>query len=474
MIHLNRDLVQQLEIVNLLSCQTKPLSSKEISKSIGEITSSTVLNYCKILKEEIETIYPDNDLRMSIDNQGIFLENRGVTLTKLKNYLLSSDLSYQILYAVLIQNKVDTYWFCLSHGTSHSTLRRKIGSINSDISKFGFHIYCANNFFIEGEEIKLRNFFSIFLWIIHRKFSDIPDISSKNFYLDLADSLLTTNAAFSYEPELLSFFLYTTDLRVKNGHIIEQTEENDIFLRNYICNKPMALSYWQESDYTFMRFSYFSHILKDPEDLDYLASLSLSSIEDKLIEDWIKCFNQTFGTVSPANLDFVRKILKRNIISERMLKISTNLIPLFVYDDFNIFKKEYKFFCKKFDGFFRKLYKRYPELNNEFYRNFCFYICLVVLPPEQIRPKIKVFCLTDYTYILNRMFEYTLETKLVNQYILEFSNDPDDADLIISNLTMPDNLKHELDDRHFLLLENPFSDQNLDTISKAMTTISLQ
>lgn len=81
---------------------------------------------------------------------------------------------------------------------------------------------------------------------------------------------------------------------------------------------------------------------------------------------------------------------------------------------------------------------------------------MIVNPPEETIPKLKIFCLTDYSYVLNKVFERTLKTKFTNRYLLEFLSAPDDADLIISNLVIPNSLKDKFSDRQFLLLENSF------------------
>ena len=474
MVHFNKELVQQIEIINILSSQTEPLSSKKISEYVGDVTPSTVLNYCKMLKDDIERMYSKKELNLFIDKQGIFLENKGVTLTKIKNYLLSSDLSYQILYAVLTQDKVDTYYFCLTHGTSHSTLRRKIRSINSELSKYGFHIICANNFAIKGDEKKLRNFFSVFLWGIHRKFSDMPNVPNKDFYLNLAKTILNSSDPFSYESELLSFFLFTTNTRVENGHIIKNVQGNDAILENYRCTKPKALSHWNFSDYVYTHFSYSSYYFKDIKDLEYLDSVTLSAPEQKLLDDWVEIFINIFGSISWQSIDFIKKLLRRNLISERVLKISTNLIPFFSSDDFNTIKKDHFFLERKFEVFYTELCNTHPHLNSDYYRYFYFCICLIVNPPEETIPKLKIFCLTDYSYVLNKVFERTLKTKFTNRYLLEFLSAPDDADLIISNLVIPNSLKDKFSDRQFLLLENSFCSQHLNIIEKVMSTIALE
>ena len=474
MMGFNKELIQQIEIINILSSQTKPLSSKKISEYMRDATPSTVLNYCKMLKDDIERMYLKKELNLFIDKQGIFLENKGVTLTKIKNYLFSSDLSYQILYAVLTQDKVDTYYFCLTHGTSHSTLRRKIRSINSELSKYGFHIICADNFAIKGDEKKLRNFFSVFLWGIHRKFSDMPNVPNKDFYLNLAKTILNSSEPFSYESELLSFFLFTTNTRVENGHIIKYLIENDVILENYRCTKPKVLSHWNFFDYVYTHFSYFSYFFDNVKELEYLDNFTLSNFEKKFLEDWVEIFINIFGSTSWQSIDFIKKLLRRNLISERVLKISTNLIPFFSNDEFNTIKKGYFFLEWKFKFFYTELCNVYPHLNNDYYQYFCFCICLVVNPPEKTLPKIKIFCLTDYSYVLNKVFERTLETKFINRYLLEFLSTPDEADLIISNLMVPDCMKNKFGDQYFLLLENSYCSQHLDIIEKAMSTIALE
>lgn len=472
MISLDRNITVKLELLFLLNDQEAPISSTQLSRLLEPISSATILNYCRELQDSINELYPEELLRLNINESGIYLKNEGTSLLALTNCLLTSDLSYQVIVEVYNNKEVNSLQFCQKYGTSLSTLRRKIRALNQEIASYGFYISSSDRFFIKGDEIKLRNFYAIFLWSIHRKFSSIPLTMELNHYIDLSKGLLRTGRRLpKTQTELLSFFIYATDIRVKNKERIPFTPERQALLQHYEMQKHAALEYWQDSDYFFTHFSFLSYIFAEAEDLEFFDPFPLSTDEADFIQEWISLFEAHFHRLSVKDRRFLHLILKRNLLSERYLEIESNLIPFFVYDDFKGFKTHYKVFLSAFEAFYDQLLEKYPACDTHFYYEFCFYNCLFFVPFKKILTEIKIFCFTDYSYILDNLFKKALQTNFSGRYQLQFVDTVEAADMIIGNLNFGEDVKQMGNKKDFLVVDVPFSYQSIAALEEKLALI---
>ncbi|EOH90871.1 helix-turn-helix domain-containing protein [Enterococcus pallens] len=472
MLSLDRNITVKLELLSILNKQDVPISSNQLSQLLEPISSATILNYCRELQDTIDELYTEDQLRLLITETGICLKNGGTSLIALTNFLLTSDLSYQIIIEVYNNKEVNSLKFCQEYGTSLSTLRRKIRALNQEIAPYGFYISSSDRTFIKGDEIKLRNFFAVFLWSIHRKFSSIPLDMELNHYIALSEIVVGKNKRLPQtQTELLSFFIYATDIRAKNKERIPFTQERYELSRHYPIKKMSSLDYWEDFDYFFTYFSFFSYVFIDINDLAFLEQLPLSAAEEHFMTVWVALFERYFLQLTDKNSRLLKQILKRNILAEKFLHIEDNLIPFFVYDDLNGFKEQYKSFKSTFDLFFSELIDRYPQGNTDFYYEFCFYNCLFFVPLEKMLTEIKIFCFTDYSYILDNIFKKALLTNFNDKYRLIFVDDLNEADIIIENLGFSEDHLPLEPSKEYLIIEAPFSSQSIAVLGEKLAAV---
>ena len=151
-------------ILFALEEETHFISSRELTRIIGNYSQSTIKKICRELQEELEKTYPADLATLIIDQRnGIkLLRKPFINYQKLLSSIFSAELGYELLQQLLLKRTISTLAFCNSHYISESQLRRKIKDINASLKKHKIYISLSTDITIVGEEYRLRSFFFVF------------------------------------------------------------------------------------------------------------------------------------------------------------------------------------------------------------------------------------------------------------------------------------------------------------------------
>nr|WP_249641456.1 MULTISPECIES: helix-turn-helix domain-containing protein [unclassified Enterococcus] len=374
-----------------------------------------------------------------------FNRNNQVSNLKLIEFIISSDLAYEIIQEICLKRNVSTTQFCLEKHVSLSQLRRKIKEINDSLKKFELHISIATNMKIIGNEFKIRTLFFNILFLVHRKITNLRWVVNQEEYL------VQTRKIFNYldlkindayiDAIAISYFI--NSISIKNNHYLDQTIENNFYFKEIkVKEKPEFLKHWSNSEWKFMILSIF---ISDPSTIDSvikLAPLEEISMPINALK-WIKIFEAEVSKINPAQKNIIYFRFYKHLVAKQVLQLSDYLLSFSHPFDYDFIEKNYPLFVKKFNQIWQIFSQQADDyfLSN-YFKAECMILSFTLLPQQTYFPKIKLYLYSEYTAPFNTYVQEQIRTYFSNRFNLEFVENQRSAQIIISteddlNLQLP-------------------------------------
>lgn len=455
------------------------ISSRELTQIVGDYSQSTIKKICRELQEEIEQTYPTDVSTLIIDQRnGIKLTRQpSINYQKLLATIFSSELGYELLQQLLLKRSISTVAFCNSHYISESQLRRKIKEINSSLKKHKLRITLSNEITISGEEYKLRSFFFVFLFTIHRQFSFISWIENKAAINQLSEQIVADLSLESNSQtiEILSIWVFIINSAVKYGWPLTYDDSEKQILESFVLPKrPPLLTDWKNEDWQLLVIAIYSSDI-----IDFHLQVNLSSLEKVLpLQDadvWIELFEEKFLPLTDIQKEFIYKKFVKQLLANHFFEPDENSLNNFTTHYSDELKTLYPILFDKYDSLWQAFIQKTSESTYEYFRIESLLLCFYLVPKKIFFPRIKIFIRSDLTFLYTKHIEFRVSTRFCDQYFIEFTTDIHQADIILSTTSL-----NELDDYvtnfknlvPIILINSKISENDFSKIEEALIQLT--
>ncbi len=427
-------------ILYTLEEHTDFISSRDLALTIDECSQSTIKKLCRELQEDIDTAYPNDLMTLIIDQRnGMKLIHKPyVNFQNLLAMIFSKEIAYELLQQLLLHRTILTADFCDTYFVSESQLRRKIETMNDSLAKHDITISLSKNITLLGEEHRLRAFFSSFLFSIHRQFSHIAWIESKDDYRQTAEIVaqalsLKTD---SQTSEILAIACFITMDAIEKHWTLFFNEKEQKLLDSLVWPTcPSELSDWRKDDWQFLVLMIYTsdiidlHLQMNLQELEKLTSLGDAAI-------WIDLFEQEFLPLTDIQEEIVYKKFVKQVLAYSFFKSDEVFLTNFSEKDVGDLKKDYPVFFYKYD----ELWLRFLQEASEpavytYFQTKSLMLCFYLVPKEIYFPQIKLFMRSDLDFLNTKHLEFRVNTRFCDKYALKFVADIHQADIILSTVS---------------------------------------
>lgn len=427
-------------ILFALEEETQFISSRELTQIVGDYSQSTIKKICRELQEEIEQTYPTDISTLIIDQRnGIKLTRQSsINYQKLLASIFSAELGYELLQQLLLKRSISTVAFCNSHYISESQLRRKIKDINASLKKHNIHITLSNDITISGEEYKLRSFFFVFLFTVHRQFSFISWAKNKSTVIQLSEQIASQLAieADSRTIEIIALWVFITISAMKYGWALTYTEQEQQILESFAMPKrPAFLTDWKDEDWQLFVMAIYSSDI-----IDFHLQVNLASLEQVLplqdAEIWIELFEEKFLPLTDIQQAFVYKKFVKQLLANYFFEPDENSLNNFTKRYSEELKTLYPILFDKYNSLWKIFLQKTSETSYEYFQIESLLLCFYLVPRKIFFPRIKIFIRSDLTFLYTKHIEFRVSTRFCDQYFIEFTTDIHQADIILSTAAL--------------------------------------
>ncbi len=427
-------------ILFALEEETEFISSRELTYIVGDYSQSTIKKICRDIQEDIESLYPSDLVTLIIDQRnGIKLIRKPyVNLQKLLSTIFSAELGYELLQQLLLQRTISTIDFCNTYYISESQLRRKIKEINASLVKHDISISLSSTITIFGEEHKLRAFFYVFLFAIHRQFSHIEWIENKEDFATVATQIaqeleIETD---SRTIELLSIWCFITRASIKSHlSIIFNENEQQILQSISLPQRPDFLTDWMEEDWQLLVVAIYASDI-----IDFHLTVNLQQMEEVTHLDdasiWITLFEYHFLPLTDVQQEFVYKKFVKQLLSYYFFEPDENVLNNFTEQYAEELKVDYPLLFSKYEFLWDQFIEKVSEPAYEYFHIESLLLCFYLVPNEIYYPQIKLFIRSDLTFLNTKHLEFRVSTRFCDKYSLKFTRDIHQADIILSTVSV--------------------------------------
>jgi hypothetical protein len=455
------------------------ISSRELTQIVGDYSQSTIKKICRELQEEIEQTYPTDVSTLIIDQRnGIKLTRQAcINYQKLLATIFSDELGYELLQQLLLKRSISTLTFCNSHYISESQLRRKIKEINSSLKKHNIHVTLSNEITISGEEYKLRSFFFVFLFTIHRQFSFISWAENKETINQLSEQIASYLAidSSSRTIEMLSLWVFIINSAMKYDWQLMYDEHEKQILESFaIPKRPAFLTDWKDEDWQLLVMAIYSSDI-----IDFHLQVNLASLEKVLplkdAEIWIELFEEKFLPLTDIQQEFIYKKFVKQLLANYFFEPDENSLNNFTTRYSDELKTLYPILFDKYDSLWQEFIQKTSESTYEYFRIESLLLCFYLVPKKIFFPRIKIFIRSDLTFLYTKHIEFRVSTRFCDQYFIEFTTDIHQADIILSTTSL-----NELDDYvtnfknlvPIILINSKISENDFSKIEEALIQLT--
>ncbi|MBO1305946.1 helix-turn-helix domain-containing protein [Enterococcus sp. 669A] len=426
------------KIIDTLDRRTRPFTYKELAEALQSSSVTTLQATCKELAELMEQLYPDHSCSLVIQK-----ENHGTTLTFLRSsdnlqvfydYLYSSDLAYEILQTLLFERQTSTVLFCMDHGLSESSLKRKIKDINRELLDFDLRITCAKQLSLKGPEAKVRAFYYIFLRSVHRQFFTIPGMQNLATDYQLATKL-TEYLGVSGDLTLVERFAYwvlITRLAISKGKKL-QLSQADLTVMDTLAfpEQPAFLLNWSTQDWNFLLTVVYCSLSENFQ----LPLKTESSLEAPQQQSWIQLFQAYFRSLTPEEEQLIHTKLNQLAMTVHFFPLSsTFLTTLQAFVGLDELTEMYPLYLQRFEAFWQEWSSQLSRPELEMFRMFSLATCISIMPMDQLLPEIAVYVYSETSDSFKQYLRIKLNFYFSNRYALKFVEIPEAADLLIGTI----------------------------------------
>ncbi|EOH93570.1 helix-turn-helix domain-containing protein [Enterococcus pallens] len=456
------------KIVDALDQQSQPLTYKELVDIVQTSSVGTLQVICQELADLMEQLYPDRSCSIAIQK-----EKQGTTLTLFRSsdnlqlfydYLYSSDLASEILQTLLLKRKLSTVLFCINHGISESSLKRKVKDINREISDFDIRITCAKQLSLKGPESKVRAFYYIFLRSMHRQFFTIPNMTTLDTSYQLAEDIakyLNVSGDLTL-VERFAYWVLITQSALAKGKILQlsKADLSRMNLLNY-PEPPAFLVHWSTQDWNFLLTVVYCSFSENFQ----LPIKPEQSVPAPALQDWVRLFQEYFRPLSVEEEQFIYRKLDQLTLTLHFFPLkSTFLATLQAFVGLDDLTEMYPLYLKRFATFWSEWSKQLSDPELEMFRMFSLSICISVMPMDKLLPEIAIYVYSENSDSFKQYLKVKLNFYYSNRYALKFVETPEEADLLLS--TVPFYQKQPAPQQKHLIVRARISQKDLDNIEK--------
>lgn len=467
---LDKNTLLKRKIIDTLDEQPHPLTYKELAEIIQTSSVGTLQGICQELTELMEQLYPDRSCSVIIQK-----EKRGTTLQLIRSsdnlqlfydYLYSSDWAYEILQTLLIERKTSTVLFCMNHGLSESSLKRKIKEINLEILDFDLRITCAKQLSLKGPESKIRAFHYIFLRSVHRQFFTIPAMKNLAAYHQTAvdiSNYLGVSEDLSL-VERFSYWVLITHLARSKGQNLKLSP-SDLRIMNTLDfpEQPTFLTHWLTEDWNFLLAMVHCSLSENFQ----LSLKSEQLVIDSPQHTWLQLFQKYFRWVTEEEKQFIYVKLNQVTMTMHFFPLSsTFLTTLQAFVGLSDLTEMYPLYFQHFDAFWVEWSQEFPELAEDMFRIFSLSTCISIMPMDELLPEIAIYIYSETSDSFKQYLKIKLNYYYSNRYALKFLDNAKDADLLIS--TVPIDRKNAAPQQKHLVVRARVSQKDLDNIAECL------
>lgn len=427
-------------ILFALEEETQFISSRELTQIVGNYSQSTIKKICRELQAEIEMAYPSDLATLVIDQRnGIKLIRKPfINYQKLLAAIFSAELGYELLQQLLVSRSISTISFCQTHYISESQLRRKIKDINASLEKHEIYISLSTDITIVGEEYKLRSFFFVFLFTIHRQFSHIGWSKNKDSVMLIAEQIASHLAIDTDHQtlEILSIWLFITMTAIKGHWKLIYTEQEANMLNSFLMPEcPALLTDWQKEDWQFLVISIYASDI-----IDFHLQVNLEAVKKELpLQDaaiWIDLFEEIFMPLTDIQQEFVYKKFVKQLLSHHFFEPDENILNNFTKGYSDELKDLYPVLIDKYDTLWRRFTHDVETNSYEYFKIESLLLCFYLVPTKIFFPKVKIYIHSDLTFLYTKHIEFRVSTRFCEKYFVEFTSDLHKADIILSTVSL--------------------------------------
>lgn len=156
---------RKLELVRILSSETRYFSVKELSEQLN-ISNKTLVRTVELLKEDMESwtshaeILEKNILGYSLK------QLNGFSIQEIEVYYYKGSIIYQVIDELFHNKFVDIKTFASKRYLSYTVVYTNIVEIKELISDFSLELELNKNIHLKGTEMQIRYFYFSFYWTI--------------------------------------------------------------------------------------------------------------------------------------------------------------------------------------------------------------------------------------------------------------------------------------------------------------------
>ncbi len=467
---LDKNTLLKRNIIDTLDRRTQPFTYKELAEAIQTSSVTTLQTTCKELADLMEQLYPDHSCSLVIQK-----ENQGTAVTLLRSsdnlqlfydYLYSADLAYEILQTLLFERKTSTVLFCMDHGLSESSLKRKIKDINQEIDDFDLRITCAKQLSLKGPEAKVRAFYYIFLRSVHRQFFTIPVINNLTTDYQLATDL-AEYLGVSGDLTLVERFAYwvlITRLAISKGKKLQLSQEDLLIMSTLeFPEQPAFLPNWSTQDWNFLLTVVYCSLSENFQ----LPLKAENLVDAPQQQSWIQLFQKNFRLLTIDEEQLIHMKLNQLKMTVHFFPLSsTFLTTLQAFVGLDDLTEMYPLYLQRFEAFWQEWSEQLPNPELEMFRMFSLATCISIMPMDQLLPEIAVYVYSETSDSFKQYLRIKLNFYFSNRYTLKFVETPEDADLLLSTVPFYDE-QCSPQQKH-LIVRARVSQKDLDNIAECL------
>lgn len=425
------------EIVLILEEQEDFIPSQQIASLFGHSSTSQVLKLCEELDGYIKECYPNQEFKLIINKHyGIKLVTPpSCNAAYLLDYISMQDLTCLIYQVILFDRGTSTDEFCQKNFISTSTLKRRIKKINYYINNYGLHITFSQQYFkLSGDELTIRSFSFVMLFIIHRQLSKVPWIENKQDYLDLSQQIADYLSLpfLSIQHEIFGLLLFIFENAHQKKFIFPYQAQDFPYMEKIdFPKKPVFLSHWSEDDWQLLLLQSYSTNL-----VNFNFPLDLSMVQSKTVNqvthDWQLAFEEAFVPLDTEQKAFLYDSIEKKFFSDYFFIADDTLTAVFYPVNFEQFREKNPIYMHQFDQFWETFSIAQPDWTDSYFKMQSLLLCRYFLPLRKVLPKVKVYVDSDLTILsLNRMKDQLI-LYFANKYRISIAPTNKEADLIIT------------------------------------------
>lgn len=460
MFGLDRGNALKINIVETLEAAGEIVSASTLHELLS-FSNLTILSTAKELQDDLVRIYPQGEVRLVIDKNGLLLQRHGSSLQYFFANVFSADSSYTIIRDLFLRRKIITDELGSAHGLSPSTLRRKIADINLIFKGYNLHISVSKFTTLNGSENDIRLMFFTFLSAIHKQFSRVPWIEGKEVFLKQAHDILEylSLPSYSYNSDITAFWLYIQAMADELADSTLDAKQFALLDDFNIPEKPDFLADWTQTSWYFF---YLSLYVSGKYDISLLYPESFEHHYETTAAHWIEVFEANFTSLNRRKKKKATQKIYQQVLTSLFFTVNGDMTAMVKTFDYAQFAEEQPTYAKLFDTFWSEYTTTADNQSivSPYYKTMSVLLALTVCPITEMLPEVDIYFLSNQNHLTETYLKQQFIQLLQNDFNIVFSSNPINADIILSPSPVPDDFEHY--NKPSLLIRIPFRKSDLD------------